>query len=286
MWSYLFDIFPDEFKIIILDIGASLYERPSYKELVDAGRAQIIGFEPNFEECGRLTREYGAGGRHRFYPYFVGDGQKATYHETNWAPTGSLYEPNTPLLEKFQTLAEMTTPVAKHIVSTSRIDDIAEIDDVDFIKIDVQGGELAIFENAKRILSQTLLIQTEVAFVEMYKGQPMFADIDKFLRANGFQFHSMPGMATRAFKPLVNNGDMNSGFHQGLWTDVFYVRDWMNLENLAEMKLRKYAVLADMLESYDLAYLVLSVLDRKTGGHFAKPYLERLRDEKNISTSD
>jgi len=36
-----------------------------------------------------------------------------------------------------------------------------------------------------------VLIQTEVEFVELYKGQPMFADVDIFLRASGFQFHTL-----------------------------------------------------------------------------------------------
>ena len=179
MWSLL-DTFPDELQINILDVGAAIDETPSYKSLVDAGRARIVGFEPNPQECERLNREYGK--QHRFFPYFVGDGRPATFHETNWAHTGSLYEPNSPLLDKFQNLAEIMSPVARHPVGTTRLDDIAEIGDVDFVKIDVQGSELAVFQNALRALSGTLLIQVEVEFVELYRGQPMFADVDIFLR--------------------------------------------------------------------------------------------------------
>lgn len=274
MWS-LFEHFPEDFQITILDVGAALSERPPYQSLVDAGRARIIGFEPNARECERLNREYGK--PHRFFPYFVGDGAPAVFHETNWALTGSLFEANTPLLEKFQNLAEVVTPVAKHAVDTKRIDDIAEIADVDFIKIDVQGGELAVFRNALRPLSRTLLVQTEVEFVELYRGQPMFADVDIFLRGNGFQFHSFNGFGGRAFKPLIANNDVNAPFRQFLWSDALYVRDWMRLEELDESKLRKYAVLAhDLLQSYDLAHLVLVALDHRIGGSLASTYLKRL----------
>jgi hypothetical protein len=114
MWSLL-DYFPEDFKINILDIGAALNERPPYQSLVDAGRARILGFEPNREECERLNQCYGE--PHRFFPYFVGDGRSAIFHETNWVLTGSLYEPNSPLLEKFQNLAELVTPVGKHPVA-------------------------------------------------------------------------------------------------------------------------------------------------------------------------
>jgi FkbM family methyltransferase len=274
MWSLL-EFFPADFKINILDIGAAFTEKPPYQSLVDAGRGRIFGFEPDKQACEQLNRKYGS--PHRFFPFFVGNGRPATFHETNWAPTGSLYEPNTPLLEKFQNLAELTTPVATHAVKTTRLDDIAEIDDVDFIKIDVQGSELAIFENASRALSSTMLIQTEVLFVELYRGQPMFADVDIFLRANGFQFHTLNGFAGRVFKPLVLNGDVNSALRQALWSDALYVRDWMRLQELSETKLRNYAILAhDVVRSYDLAHLVLSALDNKTGRGFAADYLKRL----------
>jgi protein O-GlcNAc transferase len=274
MWSLL-EFFPEDFQINILDVGAALIERPPYQSLVDVGRGRIFGFEPNQQACEQLNREYG--NPHRFFPFFVGDGGPAVFHETNWAPTGSLYEPNSRLLEKFQNLAEVVTPVATHAVDTTRLDDIAEIGDIDFIKIDVQGSELVVFENASRALSSALLIQTEVEFVELYRGQPMFADVDTFLRANGFQFHTLNGFSGRAFKPLIANGDINSAFRQALWSDALYVRDWMHLEELSEAKLRNYAILAhDVLRSYDLAHLVLSALDSKTGGGRAVDYLQRL----------
>lgn len=274
MWSLL-EFFPEEFQINILDVGAALAERPPYQSLVDAGRGKICGFEPNREACEKLNRDYG--NSHRFFPFFIGDGQPATFHETNWALTGSLYEPNSRLLEKFQNLAEVVTPIAEHAVETTRLDDIVDIGDIDFIKIDVQGSELAVFKNAPRTLSSAVLIQTEVEFVELYKGQPMFADVDGFLRASGFQFHTLNGFSGRAFKPLIANGDVNSAFRQALWSDALYVRDWMRLDDLVEEKLRNYAILAhDVLRSYDLAHLVLSALDRKTGGNRSHLYLRRL----------
>ena len=275
MWSLL-DFFPVGPKINILDVGAALIdERPSYQSLIDAGVGRLFGFEPDQQACVRLNKEYGE--PHRIFPNFVGDGRRATFHETNWEPTGSLYAPNSKLLEKFQNLAEVMTPVATHAVETIRIDDIAEIDDVDFLKIDVQGGELSVMRNAIRALSNTLIVQTEVEFVELYQGQPMFADVDIFLREQGFQFHTFMVFGGRAFKPLVPKNGVNTGFRQWLWADAIYVRDWMHLESLSEVKLRNYAILAhDLVQSCDLTHLVLSELDRRTKGNLAAAYLQRL----------
>jgi FkbM family methyltransferase len=274
MWS-LSELFTEEHQIDVLDVGASLGEKPPYQALFEAGRARIYGFEPDAGECDKLNAQYGA--PHRFFPHFVGDGQAATFHETNWFQTGSLYEPNTPLLEKFLNLAELTMPKAQHPVQTTRLDDVKDIANVDFFKMDIQGGELNVFKHASQVLSQALVIHTEVEFVELYKGQPMFADVDIFLRANGFQFHTFHSMGTRCFKPLIVNNDPNIGIRQALWADAIYVRDWMQLETVEEVKLRKYAIIAhDMLTSPDLAHVALSALDRKTGSDFAARYLARL----------
>jgi FkbM family methyltransferase len=274
MWSLL-EFFPIGSQINILDVGAALLESPPYQPLIDAGVGRLFGFEPDPEACTRLNKEYGE--PHRFFQCFAGDGRQATFHETNWGPTGSLYAPNSRLLEKFQNLAELVTPVATHAVNTTRIDDIAEIDDVDFLKIDVQGAELSVLQNAMRTMSSALVVQIEVEFLELYQGQPMFADVDIFLRAQGFQFHTFNGFGSRAFKPLAPPGNVNAGFRQFLWSDAIYVRDWMHLEGLSERKLRNYAILAhDLLNSYDLAHFVLAALDRSTKSNFAAAYVKRL----------
>lgn len=271
----LVTLFPEPFQLTILDIGAAMADRPSYQSLVEAGHARIIGFEPDAAACESLNGRYGA--PHRFFPHFIGDGRPATFHETNWALTGSLFPPNTRLLDKFNNLGELTQPVAQHTVTTTRLDDIAEIDAVDFIKIDVQGSELPIFQNGLRALSQALVVQTEVEFVELYKGQPMFADVDLFLRGQGFQFHTLHEVGGRAFKPLVHKNDINRPFRQFLWADAIYTRDWMQLEMLTPEKLRNYAVLAhDVLKSYDLAHHVLEALDRKTGSQLVAAYIQLL----------
>jgi FkbM family methyltransferase len=272
----LLELFPGPDLLTIVDIGAALNDKPVYQGLIDAGRARLIGFEPDPAECRTLEQSYGP--PHRFFPCFIGDGRPATFHETNWSLTGSLYEPNTPLLEKFNNLAEVMTPVATHGVETRRLADVAEIDDVDFIKMDVQGAELAVLENAGRLLDTCLLIQTEVEFVPMYKDQPMFADVDRYLRSQGFQFHTFQGAGSRAFKPLLKDNNPNLGLRQLLWADAVYVRDWMLLDRLAANKLARLAILLhDVMQSYDLCHVVLEELDRRSAGRQAKDYMQRLQ---------
>lgn len=260
--------------INILDIGAMSIGDSPYGNLVDHKKARVIGFEPAPLECEKLNNLMGP--PHTFLPYFIGGGGPATYHQTNCDMTGSLYRPNTALLEKFQNLAELTTEVAAHAVQTRRLDDIDGIGCVDFIKIDVQGGELNVFKGASRALESALVIQVEVEFVEMYQNQPMFSDVDRFLRGKGFQFHTFLGFGKRCFKPLVVNDDINDGLNQYLWSDAVYVKDWMRLADLTTGQMKKYAVLLhDLFRSADLCHLVLSQIDNREGTALATRYLQK-----------
>jgi FkbM family methyltransferase len=255
--------------ITIVDIGASNPASHPYRQLTSRLPTQIIGFEPNTEECDRLNASYDS--VCEFLPYFIGDGGPATFHETNMVQTGSLFEPNTPLLEQFTNLAELTRPVAQHAVQTHRLDDTLgeRADAVDLIKIDAQGAEAMVFANAPRSLAAASVIHTEVCFVELYCGQAMFADIDAILRTAGFQFHTFAGFGSRTYTPVVFNNDRNRGIRQFLWADVVYVRDTLSLECLSVDKLRRMAhVINSLYGSADLVARVLTEADRQAGTDF------------------
>lgn len=274
------NIVPLNSPITIVDIGASIVgdTAPAYQELIDAGAARLIAFEPDQPALEVLRQHYPP--PHLCLPLFIGDGNAATYYETNWGPTGSLFEPNMPLLRMFHNLSEITEVVATHSVKTTRLDDIREITDADFVKIDVQGAEQMIFENAHRLLEKVTLIQTEVSWIEMYKGMPLFGDIDRCLRALGFQWHTRLGCGYRSFLPFLNPDNPHAAFRQELWGNVVYVRDWMHFDRLPPLKLVKLAViLHDLYNSFDLANLAFAAADAQAGTNYATNYAEWISND-------
>jgi hypothetical protein len=191
--------------------------------------------------------------------------------------TSSLLEPNSGLLDRFQNLENLTQVVKKHTFATKRLDDIAEITGVDFLKLDVQGAELDVMNGGDRVLAEALVVHTEVEFVEMYKGQPLFAEVDQRLRRSGFVFHKFAGVAGRTFKPLILNNDVNQCLSQMLWADAVYVKDFMALDRLpAEKLLRLAAILHMVYGSFDLAMQALLAYDRQHSSALAPAYLHRL----------
>lgn len=275
----IFTLLKPSTPIGVLDIGASdLGEPPLYKNLLLTGMGRLIGFEPDEKACAALIARHGA--PNKFFPYFIGDGNMATYHETNWVATGSLFPPNTKLLEKFNMLHEIMTPVAQHAVQTKRLDDVQDLGEVDFIKLDAQGSSLSVLQNAQRVLKDVTVLQVEVEFLRMYQNQPLFADVDIFLRSQGFAFHTFLGFGSRCFKPLVANNDEAIGINQYLWSDAVYVRDWMNLDSVSNDKLVKYALIcAEIMKSPDLCMHLLSHLDARTGSSHASNYLKKLQSK-------
>jgi protein O-GlcNAc transferase len=264
-----------ETRITILDIGASLTEQPPYEHLIKSGLVRVIGFEPNQQECEKLNARYGR--PHAFFPHFIGDGKPGVFWETTWFATGSLFKPNRPVLEKFVNLYELVTPVAQHPVETKRLDDIAEIDDADYIKIDVQGAELMVFKGAERLLDKVMLIQCEVEFVELYEQQPLFADVDTYLRSRNFMFQKFEYFGSRCIKPMTMNNTPYAGTHC-LWADAIYTKNWLNTDSYSTDKLIKLAILShDIYNVADLSYYLLQHVDTRQGTTYAPQYQQLLK---------
>lgn len=259
----------------ILDIGAMSLGAEPWDQLVDRGHAELLGFEPQAAECGRCNAA--ARPHRRYLPLALGDGATWPFHICCGAATSSVFAPHTDVIERFSGLVELMAVERIETVATTRLDDIPEAAGADFLKLDVQGFELVVLEHALRTLETSLLLQVEVSFVDLYEGQPLFADIEPFLRAHGFALHTFTGVGSRAFRPLQVDGNPFQGVRQALWTDAVFMVDpgrWRRLENTALLKL---ALLAHSLYgSFDLAARALALHDERTGHQLHEAYLGAL----------
>src|SRR5262249_61544602 len=120
---------------------------------------------------------------HRYLPYALGDGRVRRFYECQNPLTSSLYHPNDAMLAKFSCIS--LPVVAEHDIQTHRLDDLTEIQDIDYLKLDVQGAELDIILGGPRLLQGTVLVHTQVEFIPMYTDQPLFGDIDVALPKPG-----------------------------------------------------------------------------------------------------
>jgi FkbM family methyltransferase len=270
-------LFADIPKIVVVDVGASDIDGPPpYQRLLDDGSAnRVVGFEPHPIAFKRLQA---APPPQVFLPYALGDGKEAVLNVCRAAGLSSLLEPNFELLKFFHGLEEWAQIIERVPVSTRRLDDVREIGGaIDYLKLDVQGSELTILRNAPRTLTRTLLIHLEMPFLPLYRGQPLFADLDLFLRSAGFYPHLFYKLSTRTLKPIVVNKDIRQGIHQVFEADVVYVRRFDEFDKLEVDELLKIALMAhDLWESLDLAALALGAADKKTGLSRQRIYVDAL----------
>lgn len=256
--------------IKIVDVGAMDVGDAPYARLSKALPCELIGFEPVEEECLKLNAAAQAG--HRFLPHVIGDGTDQTFYECALAYNSSLLEPNPALLSLFTDFEALFTVVETRPVRTRRLDDLPEVAGADFLKMDVQGGELMVLQGAEQMLRDVLVIHTEACFAPLYRNQPLFADLDRHLRSRGFVFHMFAYFGGYPFAPMESTGV--SVINQPLWCDVVYVRDYMALARLEAAQLLKLAaILHENYGSLSLASAALGEFDRKTGSALQGRYL-------------
>jgi len=267
--------------IQILDVGAMLEGRAHYASLLEKGLAEVTGFEPNPAELARLHQEGPT--NCTWLPYFLGDGGEATFHLTRYPGCSSLYAPNPDVIDLFQSIG--TAPpegnfcvVNTETVQTKRLDDVEECPPIDFVKLDVQGSELDILRHGVETLSNVSVIQSEVEFVPVYKDQPLFGDIQVFLRDQGFHLHKFIDVAGRCFRPSRMGQNPYAAMSQVLWADAIFVRDFTQLDRFSDTQLLKTAaILHEVYLSTDFVLFCLNALDHRNGTDLAARYIGALQ---------
>lgn len=260
-------------RLRVVDIGSNPIDgTPPYADLLKAGAVDLVGFVPQRDALAKLNKTKGP--HEIYYPHAVGDGKPATLYLCRASGMTSTLKPNFALLNHFHGYPQWAEVVGTETVLTVRLDDLEEVGSIDWLKIDIQGGELRVFEHGERRLADTLVIQTEVNFVPLYEGQPLFADIDAWMRAHGFMLHALLEQRKRLYAPLQVNNQIHNGLNQLTTADAVYVPKLERLQTLSVDQLGKLAsILHVAYGSADLALRVLMIRDVKTGGAAAKQLL-------------
>jgi FkbM family methyltransferase len=270
---HFFEIVDEELPVIrVIDVGAAEHATDPYAALSAQGMCEVIGFEPHVENCARRNASAAPG--HRYLPYALGDGRVRRFYECENPLTSSLYRPNAPLWEKITPSGLKV--IAERDLQTHRLDEIPGIEDIDYLKLDVQGSELDVILGSQRLLESTLLVHTEVEFIPLYVDQPLFSDVDIALRKSGLWLHKLEDCIRGALLPFVVTPD--APFGQILYSGAaIYVRSFMTFDRIQPEKLLKLAIiLHEVHQSWDLAAFALKHYDALTGKRLWHDYVARV----------
>ena len=240
----------------VVDVGASALDGDApYRPMLTQGLCTVIGFEP---QTGLWPLPIPTG--LRMFADAIGDGSPATLRLCTAPGMASLFVPDLRSLRCFAGFDRWGQVLHERPIATRRLDDIEQVEQVDFLKVDAQGSELAVIAGAVNKLAEASVVQAEVSFVPLYEEQPMFRDVDAALAQLGFVFHTFVDVSHRMIVPYPLAGPHRAG-NQVQSADAVYVRDFRELGKMSIDGLKQLALIAHVcFRSFDLAYRCLEAL--------------------------
>ncbi len=253
----------------VVDIGANpINGSPPYALLRRAGLCHVTGFEPDPNAFAALAAAPLA--NLTILPVAVGAGTSTTLHvspHSGLTSTLPLADWVGPYLGPYWQRGRDEARALP--ITTRKLDDIPEVTALDFLKIDIQGGELAVFQNGRSKLATTAMIQTEAALLPCYEGQAGLGAQIAELRAQGFVPYQIAEVNRHrlAYDPTLARG-VQTARSQVLDLDVIFLRDPINIALMPLECLKHMTLLADaVLGAYDLVLRCLTELIRRKAVH-------------------
>jgi len=243
----------EDSKIVLVDVGARGGINKRWKSI--APILKVIGFEPDEKECEQVNLNAKSSPNELVcYPFALGQHKNTKVKLNICKDPGciSIYEPNTEFVDSFYYAPNMQ--VTKTIdITLNTLNDVCEQNHIkpDCIKIDTQGYELEILKGSLNILNQVKFLELEVEFNPQYKNQPLFSDIDLFLREKGFL---LLGIRRTYWRRQVNDDLPKSHFGgQIMHGDaIYYNARHLDNEAFASVKeLIKYCTILSLYKQDD-----------------------------------
>jgi FkbM family methyltransferase len=229
-------------EIVIIDIGCRWGFADKFLQKNFSFPTRIFGFDPDKKECERLNHIYQEKNITNIKLIPVGlsniEGKQKLYL-TKEEACSSLYKPNEYLTHNYPALS-CAKEVSQTEVSVSTINSWVKqekLDYIDYMKVDTQGAELKILEGSSDILSTVRFLEVEVEFNPIYDEQPIFSEVDLYLRKFGFVLWKFSNFVhyskdNESKIELINNS-VNYDHHklefptrggQLFWADAFYIQ--------------------------------------------------------------
>jgi FkbM family methyltransferase len=236
----------------VVDIGANPIDGdPPYKSMLQSRLCRITGFDPHPKALAQLNARKSA--LESYLPYAVSDGEHHVLNICRGIGFASLLQPDAKTLTHFPNFSELGRVIDRLPVDTRRLDDVSEIEDIDLLKIDIQGSELSVFRHGRTKLTKAVAIHTEVSFVPLYEKQPVFGEIDLELRSLGFIPHMFTAINKKMIAPMLGPNPA-AAMNQLVEADVVYIKDFIKAEAMDSEQLKHLALIAHhCYGSFDLA---------------------------------
>lgn len=179
--------------IVIFDIGAH-HGQTTEKYLYYFPRATIHCFEPSKSSQGVLNKKYKNQPKVHICPEAVSNkNSNVTLYINEFDATNSLFPRASKEKRYYPSFASTCGEDQVQAISIDSYIASNKVQNIDILKLDIQGGELRALKGAENLLrnSPPQIIYTECMFVPHYESAPLFHEIWEFLIQFGYSLYSI-----------------------------------------------------------------------------------------------
>ena len=175
---------------VIVDVGGHRGDVAAALDFLYAPRRLWV-VEPNPALTAGLQKRFAQQSHITIVPRCLGEGEgEVSFHVHEFDAASSLFECQPGHLEKFG-FSGQSRLVSVPMTTLVRLLAGAATPVIDLLKLDCQGGELAVLRGAGVRLCDVRHIYCEVAFDPIYAGAPLFGEVHRFLIGSGFALVSL-----------------------------------------------------------------------------------------------
>ena len=242
-------------KINFADIGAAGGLKPRWKKM--SKFIHLYAFEPNYKIHKKLREELNEVASLEIIGKAIWDSNGVKDFHLNKGPNeSSILKSNKNFVGKFLG-KERFEQEEIFSMNTTTIDTCIK-NQLDALKIDIQGGSFNALEGSIEQLNNIFTIELETEFFKVYEGQKTFFEIFDFLTKKGYIFED--------FTELHRWNRAKNGLIGGslIYGDALFIKnpDLVDLDN--EEIFRKYFSLLFLYRKYDLCFFIFNKLNQSS----------------------
>jgi len=270
----LFSLLPNG--LTLLDIGAAGGIEPRWEKVRES--VNYIGVEPDKRSNQELNQTSRSRNTYILNSFAWNEETEIQFNLCREPQVSSAYIPNRKLLDSYPD-AKRFDIVKKEVLKAEPLYKKLSPHKIDFVKLDIQGGELNALKGLGDRLNDCLGVEIEVEFSELYKSQPLFSEVNNFLLSKGFYFSDFVNLCR--WERDAHNGYGRCIFGDGLW-----MRELGNLPLKTDEEHLKYAAICSLYGKLDeaIASVHLAREEDRDWDEFESVLLEQIklqRKERN-----
>lgn len=194
---------------VIFDLGANNGDISKiYLEYFSSAR--IFAFEPFPDSAKNYKSNFKDDARVKCFELAISDvKEEKNFFVNKNVDTNSLLKPQKSGLSS-DAQVENISVIKVQSITLDEFCKQNNIDHIDILKMDIQGGELNALKGAVKLLKENKIgmIYMETYFVEQYEGHPLFHDLSKFLSQFNFYLQDI-------YNPIYGKGSI-------AWADAIF----------------------------------------------------------------